>query len=78
MRDGRDVLISFYHYFKKFGNFEGTLYEFLRSDVRKSWGEWDEHVNSWIYQNPSLSNVCVVRYEDMLHDPFREVEKLVH
>ncbi len=76
MRDGRDVLVSYYYYFKKFQGFEGTLYEFLRCDARRV--EWDEHVNSWIYQNPSLSNVYVIRYENMLRDPFQEVEELAH
>lgn len=79
MRDGRDVLVSFYYYFKKMDGFNDTLYEFLCGAARKvKFGEWDEHVNSWIYQNHSLSNLCLVRYEDILCDPFREVGKLVH
>jgi hypothetical protein len=75
LRDPRDVLLSYYYHFQKFHHFDGTLLDFLRSDVRKV--EWDEHVNSWIFQNPCLDNLCVVRYEDMLNDTFVEVEKML-
>jgi Sulfotransferase domain len=75
MRDGRDVLISYYHHFRKFNGFEGTLNDFICSDVRGV--EWNEHVNSWIYHNPLLSNICVVKYEDLLSDAVRETLKIV-
>lgn len=75
MRDGRDVLVSYYHHVKKFQGFQGTLYDFLYSDVRQV--EWHEHVNSWIFQNPSLSNIYIVKYENMRHNPFQEVARLV-
>jgi len=74
LRDVRDVLISYYYHYKKFNGFEGSLYDFLCSDVRSV--EWDEHVNSWIYQNTSLNNIYIVKYEDMLDNPFREVVKM--
>jgi len=77
MRDVRDVLVSYYYYLKKIQGFNGTLYEFLCGAAREvKYGEWDEHLNSWIYQNPSLSNLCLVKYENILRDPFREIEKL--
>jgi hypothetical protein len=47
----------------------------MQSGVRKV--EWDQHVNSWIFQNPRLGNLCIIRYEDMLNDAFVEVEKIV-
>ena len=75
LRDPRDTLLSYYYHFKKFHHFDGTLLDFLQSDARKV--EWDQHVNSWIFQNPSLGNLCMVRYEDMLKHTFVEVEKVV-
>lgn len=76
LRDPRDVLVSYYYHFKKFYEFDGTLLDFLRSDLRKI--QWDEHVNSWIFQSPSLANTCVIRYEHMLRDTFLEFQKIVH
>src|ERR687892_1020072 len=76
LRDPRDALVSYYYHFKKFHNFNGTLLEFLQSDIRKV--EWDQHVNSWIFQNQSLNNLCIIRYEDMLSNASVEVEKVVH
>jgi Sulfotransferase domain len=75
LRDPRDVLVSYYYHFQKFHNFGGTLLDFMQSDVRKV--EWDQHVNSWIFENPSLRNLCVIRYEDMLSDAFIEVQKII-
>jgi len=75
LRDPRDVLVSYYYHFQKFHHFDGTLLDFMQSDVRKV--EWDQHVNSWIFQNPWLGNLCIIRYEDMLNDAFVEVEKIV-
>lgn len=75
LRDGRDVLVSYYYHFKKLSGFEGTMYDFLRSGRRKT--KWNEHVDSWIFHNPSLTNMHIVRYEDMLCNTHREIEKVV-
>lgn len=75
LRDGRDVLISYYYHFKKFHSFNGTLYDFILSNVRGI--EWDKHVNSWLFDNHSLSNIFVIRYEDMLRDPVEELKRLL-
>ena len=74
MRDGRDVLVSYYMYFKKSNVFEGSFADFLVSNMRGV--EWDQHVTSWLYNNSSLRNVCVVKYEDLLKTPVLEVERL--
>jgi len=75
MRDGRDVMVSYYYHHKKFANFKGTFYEYLQSFEHRT--AWHEHVNSWIYQNPSAAKMYVVRYEDLLQAPQTEVEKIV-
>src|SRR6266700_1399887 len=41
LRDPRDVLVSYYYHFQKFHHFDGTLLDFMQSDVRKV--EWDQH-----------------------------------
>ncbi|HTD68312.1 MAG TPA: sulfotransferase domain-containing protein [Candidatus Limnocylindria bacterium] len=74
LRDGRDVLISYYHHFRKFDGFEGGFSDFLRSDKRRT--EWADHVQGWIFDNPLAKPFCLIRYEDMLRDPFAEVKKI--
>jgi hypothetical protein len=75
LRDGRDVMVSYYHHFRKFQGFTGTFLEFLESARLPS--EWDQHIESWIFQNPSLDRVCVIRYEHMLKDTVQELKKIV-
>lgn len=75
MRDGRDALLSYYHHFRKFHDFKGTLTDFIRSDIRGV--EWNEHVDSWIFLNQSLSNVFLLRYENLLCNTFNEIQRLL-
>jgi len=75
LRDGRDVLVSYYHHFRKFNGFEGDFSEFLRSDKRRT--EWADHVQGWIFDNALAKPFCLIRYEDMLRDPLAEVKKIV-
>ena len=73
LRDGRDVMVSFYFHYRKFQAFAGTFLEFLNHD-NLPW-KWDNHVESWIFSNPTLERVCVLRYEALLADTFGEVKK---
>jgi len=75
LRDGRDVLISYYHHFRKFHGYEGSLHEFISSDCRDV--EWSEHVESWLFHNPPLVNLLLIRYEDMLASPEYEIKKII-
>jgi len=75
LRDGRDVMVSFYFHQRKFHGFGGSFLEFLEYARRLS--EWDEHVDSWIFNNPTLERVCVIRYEALLADTFHEMKKLL-
>jgi hypothetical protein len=76
VRDGRDVLISYYHHFRKFNNYDGTLLEFITSDLRDI--EWSDHVRSWMFRDPPVKNLLLVRYEDMLSNPVREVKRVTN
>ncbi len=75
LRDGRDVLVSYYYHFAKFNNFKGTISEFISSNLRKS--DWHEHVNSWLFTGSHLSNLYILRYENMILDPLSEVRRLL-
>jgi hypothetical protein len=73
LRDGRDVMVSFYFHHQKFENFDGTLLDFLKDERRL---EWDRHVESWLFQNPHLDRMCVIRYEQLMADPAGGVAKI--
>ncbi|WP_133468412.1 sulfotransferase domain-containing protein [Paraglaciecola marina] len=76
-RDGRDVMVSLYHYQKSFNEKtrEQTFSQFLRDPcgydkhchagkIYSKPGFWGEHVNSWL----SDENVEGVRYQDFIED----------
>jgi hypothetical protein len=72
-RDGRDVAISYYNFYRTIKKYPGTLDEFLelflRGDVE--FGRWDSHVRSWVLREPA-GPFLVVAYED-LHQNTRGV-----
>lgn len=74
LRDGRDVMVSYYYHFKKLHDYKGTLCEFIKEDkIRQV--EWSEHVNAWLYNN-KVTNMYIIKYEDMIDNTFREIKKL--
>lgn len=76
LRDGRDALVSYYYHFRKFHGFVGGLHDFIQT-IFRSQQQWSQHVDSWLFLNPSLSNLHVVRYEDLLRDPFPQIDALL-
>jgi hypothetical protein len=66
LRDGRDVLVSYYHHYRKFLKYRNGLSRFIK-DFKKD-EEWARHVSSWGISN--CSNLVVLKYEDLLKDTF--------
>ncbi len=75
VRDGRDVLTSFYHHLSNQheddGGFQGTFQEFFDQFLHGSiaYGKWSHHLASWMPQietgNP---NILLVQYENLKQD----------
>jgi len=81
VRDGRDVLVSYFHYLQKFfpatfgravkGTIWSRLFRFGRPQhefggfLRCFAPKWADHVNYWLARNPDV----LVRYEDLKKDP---------
>lgn len=78
-RDGRDVMVSQYHYEIQNGRFEGSFAEFLRDPPINSFGTWHEHVEQALeYNNKFPDRVLLLQYEDLLTDPLnisREISR---
>jgi hypothetical protein len=87
VRDPRDVLVSAYHYALKLkilpknqriedfipGLLDGTFQSGVLVDPR--WGSWHDNVASWLAMRHNRK-FLLLRYEDMLEDPERELVKV--
>jgi methylamine dehydrogenase accessory protein MauD len=68
-RDGKDVAVSYYHFYTTHMGFKGTFDDFfprfLRGEVH--YGSWFRHVRGW-WQHRDDPNVLFLRYEDLAAD----------
>ncbi|NIM10842.1 MAG: hypothetical protein GTO45_02530 [Candidatus Aminicenantes bacterium] len=78
-RDGRDVAVSYYFQYIKHKRIDrNTLFsEFLNefNSGNLPFGLWSTHVTSWL--NHKTERFLVIRFEDMLIDPKKELEKIL-
>jgi hypothetical protein len=78
-RDGRDAMVSFFHYETGRGRFQGSFGDFLRSRRPRLFGRWtwDAHVSAALgHAEVHPGRTCLVRFEDLLQDPARELRRL--
>jgi methylamine dehydrogenase accessory protein MauD len=65
-RDGKDVAVSYYHFYTTHMGFKGTFAEFferfLRGEVH--YGSWFRHVRCW-WEHRHDPNVLFLRYEEL-------------
>lgn len=72
IRDPRDVMVSYYHFTRdRKGIYSGSFAQFIRHP-RYGLSTWFAHYRSW----RSRWSV-VVRFEDMLEDPSRELRRIL-
>ena len=84
VRDGKDVVTSFFHHLSNqadSGGFGGTFEEFFAAWLGGStpYGRWADHVKSWLLRSPSsvaAGHVLVVYYEDLLADLEGQVRRV--
>lgn len=75
VRDGRDVLSSFYHYQKARGKSVFTLSSLIQWNKNISMGTWSDHAYGWA--NARCRRKLIIRYDALLKDPEQEVQKLL-
>lgn len=80
IRDGMDVIVSFYYHRMNAKGFSGTFEEHFNDficgmDYNGRYYNWFEHVKGWVENRNNLS-ILVVRYESLLNDFDRTVENL--
>lgn len=74
IRDGRDAMISYYHYLNKVENRSITLHKLMEDeDIFPS--KWHSHVALWT-QNPYNSDILFIKYEDLLSNTIKELKRI--
>ncbi|MFT4664003.1 MAG: glycosyltransferase involved in cell wall biosynthesis [Polaribacter sp.] len=75
VRDGRDALVSIAHHRKDIvapgSDFEINLLEAIIAPKGSHFGGWSENVRQW-----SERADIIIRFEDLIRNPIKEVEKL--
>jgi peroxiredoxin len=68
-RDGKDVAVSYYHFYTAHMGFKGTFDEFFERFLggRVHYGSWFRHVRGWWEQRDDR-NVLFLRYEELAAD----------
>ncbi|MGH9643316.1 MAG: sulfotransferase domain-containing protein, partial [Terriglobales bacterium] len=82
VRDPRDCAVSNFHWEMKQRSFHDQLpiQDFLPPWIEgKIWdrlGNWGDHVTSWLSTRSGREGFVLLRYEDMIEDPARELMKV--
>jgi len=75
LRDGRDVLVSYYHYRRAWG-FQGSIRDLI-NEQHPLYGNWGEHVRSW-HLNPFGAAIKVIKFEKLIASFHDELSNLAH
>jgi Sulfotransferase domain len=82
VRDPRDVALSYYDFQRKYRHIqdgypmESYVNDFVTGKLNSiDWGTWGENVASWFYTRGKTEDFLLLRYEDMMEDPFRELAR---
>lgn len=79
VRDGRDVLISFYHYLVTRRGLSMSFEEWFRSYETGVYGHrWDTNVQSWMEEGKSTlgDNMLIIHFEKMKAEPIEVLKKV--
>jgi hypothetical protein len=77
-RDPKDVLTSYFHFYRDYLGFHGSFDEFYRRfmEGRLQYGSWFDHVAEWRARS-SDPDVLMVRYEDLVRDRKASIRRLL-
>lgn len=76
-RDGRDVLVSYFNYYKKVKSYEGKFGDFFEMYLNGSvnFGRWDKHVIQWVESNHE--DIIYTKYEDLCTNTKEELLRIM-
>jgi hypothetical protein len=67
LRDGRDVMVSYWHYLQAVQHREVNFLAMTQTGRGLYPCKWHEHVTAWM-ENPHGARMMVIKYEDLLQD----------
>lgn len=73
VRDGRDVVVSYYHFLKALGE-NVDFATMVQPDYNIYPCPWDKHVKAWL-SNPYASEILMIKYEDLKARPVDELRR---
>lgn len=74
MRDGRDVMVSYFHHLSAMGRGGLDIVDFIR-DFKPRWGRWHEHVEAWT-RNPYGAQMLIVTYEELVRSTLSQLKRI--
>jgi hypothetical protein len=76
-------VLSYYDFQRKYRHFEDgyPLERYVDDCIQgrlnsAGWGTWGENVASWLYTRGKAKDFLLMRYEDMMEDPARELTRV--
>ena len=82
VRDPRDVAVSYYHFQRKYRQIHDSyplaqyIGDFVAGRLSSAdWGTWGQNVGSWLVRQRE-AEFLLLRYEDMVADPARELARI--
>ena len=75
LRDGRDVMVSYYYYLTAVKNKEIDFLNLVKHGPDHPFGKWHEHVEAWL-SNPYNVEMIVIKYENLINDPMTQLQEL--
>jgi hypothetical protein len=83
VRDPRDVVLSYYDFQRKYMQIDDQypldryVDDFVNGKlISIGWGTWGENVASWMSTRGRQNNFLLLRYEDMMRDTARELDRI--
>ncbi|GAB3807180.1 sulfotransferase domain-containing protein [Virgibacillus kimchii] len=80
VRDPRDIVISYYHHFKRYynsnRNFDDFFEAFMQGNI--GYGKWSTNVDSWLDNQEKIKHgFLLIKYEDLLENTRKEAERII-
>jgi hypothetical protein len=75
LRDGRDVMVSYWHYLSAIQHKNIDFLEMIQSGYGLFPCKWHEHVDTWL-SNPYSAAMMVIKYEDLKKNAAHELSRV--
>jgi len=73
VRDGRDAIVSYWHFCNERDGTDNTLSQFLANSHQ--YGPWRDHMTNWM--EAEVDRRLLIRYEDLIRDPQPTLESVL-